>query len=175
MPCLLQELRELAVRGVDGPGLHILDVAPDSFKHNEGEPGELFLTWTGLNGWLGRCGCWILRGGGTRLHPSVLGGVRVGGKPVPLRTAGFEAVRDARKALVDAMLAHPPRWFRAREKKAIKEARERAKAKANAEAAAAAGAAGAVREFRLPDCLHAFLLRKHTAVRWGWEWCGPVG
>jgi len=58
------------------------------------------------------------------------------------RTAGFEAVRDARKALRDGMLAHPPRWFRAREKKAVKEAREKAKAAA----AAAAGAAGAVRD-----------------------------
>ena len=30
-------MRELAVRGVDGPGLHILDVSPASFQHNEGE------------------------------------------------------------------------------------------------------------------------------------------
>lgn len=26
-----QELRELALRGVDGPGMHILDVLPNSF------------------------------------------------------------------------------------------------------------------------------------------------
>lgn len=31
-----QELRELAVRGVDGPGLHILDVCPDSYAHAPG-------------------------------------------------------------------------------------------------------------------------------------------
>ena len=31
-----QELRELAVRGVDGPGLHVLDVCPDSYA---GAPG----------------------------------------------------------------------------------------------------------------------------------------
>ena len=28
---VLQEMRELAVRGVDGPGLHILDVLPDAY------------------------------------------------------------------------------------------------------------------------------------------------
>lgn len=31
-----QELRELAVRGVDGPGMHILDVLPESFNGVEG-------------------------------------------------------------------------------------------------------------------------------------------
>lgn len=31
-----QELRELAVRGVDGPGLHILDVCPDSYANAPG-------------------------------------------------------------------------------------------------------------------------------------------
>jgi hypothetical protein len=36
--CLVpQEMRELAVRGVDGPGMHILDVLPDSFQNAEGE------------------------------------------------------------------------------------------------------------------------------------------
>ena len=30
-----QELREMALRGVDGPGMHILDVLPDSFAHVE--------------------------------------------------------------------------------------------------------------------------------------------
>jgi len=32
----LQEARELAVRGIDGKGLHILDVLPDSFAHVPG-------------------------------------------------------------------------------------------------------------------------------------------
>jgi hypothetical protein len=32
----LQENRELAVRGVDGRGLHILDVLPSSFAHVPG-------------------------------------------------------------------------------------------------------------------------------------------
>lgn len=32
-----RELRELAVRGVDGPGMHIFDVLPDSWNHVEGE------------------------------------------------------------------------------------------------------------------------------------------
>lgn len=31
-----QELRELVVRGIDGPGLHILDVLPNSFRKVEG-------------------------------------------------------------------------------------------------------------------------------------------
>ena len=31
-----QELRELVVRGIDGPGLHILDVLPNSFRQVEG-------------------------------------------------------------------------------------------------------------------------------------------
>ncbi|KAL4420128.1 hypothetical protein ABPG77_000299 [Micractinium sp. CCAP 211/92] len=31
-----QELRELAVRGIDGPGMHILDVLPDSFPRAPG-------------------------------------------------------------------------------------------------------------------------------------------
>ncbi len=31
-----REVRELAVRGVDGPGMHILDVVPDAFKGLEG-------------------------------------------------------------------------------------------------------------------------------------------
>lgn len=31
-----QELRELALRGVDGPGMHIFDVLPDSYKHLPG-------------------------------------------------------------------------------------------------------------------------------------------
>lgn len=31
-----RELRELAVRGVDGPGMHILDVLPNSFARTEG-------------------------------------------------------------------------------------------------------------------------------------------
>lgn len=31
-----QELRELAVRGVDGPGMHMFDLVPDSYKHIEG-------------------------------------------------------------------------------------------------------------------------------------------
>ena len=32
-----QELREMAVRGIDGPGMHILDVSPESYQ-----PGENF-------------------------------------------------------------------------------------------------------------------------------------
>ena len=31
--CMSRELRELAVRGVDGPGMSILDLASDSYKH----------------------------------------------------------------------------------------------------------------------------------------------
>ncbi|KAL4544872.1 hypothetical protein Ndes2526B_g00808 [Nannochloris sp. 'desiccata'] len=31
-----QEIREMALRGVDGPGMHILDVLPDSFQHVDG-------------------------------------------------------------------------------------------------------------------------------------------
>lgn len=31
-----QEMRELAVRGVDGPGLHTMDLAPESYAHLEG-------------------------------------------------------------------------------------------------------------------------------------------
>lgn len=31
-----QELREMALRGVDGPGMHILDVVPESFQHVDG-------------------------------------------------------------------------------------------------------------------------------------------
>jgi len=34
--CFCQEARELAVRGIDGKGLHILDVLPDSFAHVPG-------------------------------------------------------------------------------------------------------------------------------------------
>ena len=33
---IAQELREMAVRGTDGPGLHILDVLAEDFKHVEG-------------------------------------------------------------------------------------------------------------------------------------------
>ena len=36
-----QELRELAVRGVDAPGLHVLDVCPESFKHLPGFPERI--------------------------------------------------------------------------------------------------------------------------------------
>ena len=79
-------------------------------------------------------GCWALRGAGAPAPVHLQGGCR---------TAGFEAVLEARKTLRDGMLAHPPRWFRARDKKAAKEAR--AKAKAEAAAAAAAAAASAVR------------------------------
>ena len=32
----MQELRELAVRGVDGPGMHILDVLPRAFPNAPG-------------------------------------------------------------------------------------------------------------------------------------------
>lgn len=35
--CVCREIREMAVRGVDGPGLHILDVLPDAWDHVEGE------------------------------------------------------------------------------------------------------------------------------------------
>ena len=31
-----QELREMAIRGVDGPGLHILDVVPWDYEKLEG-------------------------------------------------------------------------------------------------------------------------------------------
>lgn len=31
-----QEMRELAIRGIDGPGMHVLDVTPDAFKHLPG-------------------------------------------------------------------------------------------------------------------------------------------
>ena len=31
--CSCREMREMAVRGVDGPGLHILDVSPESWRH----------------------------------------------------------------------------------------------------------------------------------------------
>ncbi|KAK9803363.1 hypothetical protein WJX73_008872 [Symbiochloris irregularis] len=31
-----QEMRELAIRGIDGPGMHVLDVCPDAFKHLPG-------------------------------------------------------------------------------------------------------------------------------------------
>ena len=52
-----QELREMAVRGTDGPGLHILDILPEDFKHvegfeaallNRGEVGVRFLSVTDL-------------------------------------------------------------------------------------------------------------------------------
>lgn len=33
-----QEMRELALRGVDGPGLHILDVVPESYAKAPGGP-----------------------------------------------------------------------------------------------------------------------------------------
>ena len=32
-----RELRELAVRGVDGPGMHIIDVLPHAYDHLPGE------------------------------------------------------------------------------------------------------------------------------------------
>lgn len=31
-----QELREMAIRGTDGPGLHILDILAEDFEHVEG-------------------------------------------------------------------------------------------------------------------------------------------
>ena len=34
--CVCQEARELAVRGIDGKGMHILDVLPASFSHVPG-------------------------------------------------------------------------------------------------------------------------------------------
>ncbi len=36
-----QELRELAVRGVDAPGMHVLDVTPRSFAHLPGFPERM--------------------------------------------------------------------------------------------------------------------------------------
>lgn len=36
-----QELRELAVRGVDAPGMHVLDVTPQSFAHLPGFPERM--------------------------------------------------------------------------------------------------------------------------------------
>ena len=38
---LLQEMRELAVRGVDGPGLHVLDIDPLAWKHVDGWAEEV--------------------------------------------------------------------------------------------------------------------------------------
>ena len=38
---LLQELRELAVRGLDGPGLHVLDLVPEAFSHVAGVQAEV--------------------------------------------------------------------------------------------------------------------------------------
>jgi hypothetical protein len=34
-------MRELALRGIDGPGMHILDVLPNSFPKAEGVAGWL--------------------------------------------------------------------------------------------------------------------------------------
>ena len=44
-PMGLQELRELAVRGVDGPGMHILDVLPRSFPTAPGMPVGRGVPW----------------------------------------------------------------------------------------------------------------------------------
>jgi hypothetical protein len=34
--CTYREMRELVIRGVDGPGMHTMDVAPDSYHTAKG-------------------------------------------------------------------------------------------------------------------------------------------
>ncbi len=49
--CAVQETRELALRGVDGPGMHIFDVLPNSFPNAEGDTLHLPACADGAKDW----------------------------------------------------------------------------------------------------------------------------
>ena len=125
-----QEVRELAVRGVDGPGMHILDVLPHSFDGAEGEWGVELDGWAG-----GRAGARGGGGGGCQGRHGCAPAANVCARPPspprppllhlitdppPLShpPAGIEEAKAERRRVLEAMLARPPRMFKARQRAA---------------------------------------------------------